>query len=107
MHAVRSVFAAPDGTPPASLAVSSTKGATGHLLGAAGAVEAAFTALAVRHAVAPPTVNLVRPDPPGLLPGLVGPKAVALPRGRIAAMCNSFGFGGTNACLLMASPPAS
>lgn len=86
------------------LAVSSTKGATGHLLGAAGAVEAAFTVLAVHKHLAPPTVNLEHPDPQ-LLPLLVRNEALQLPPGPIAALCNSFGFGGTNASLLFASPP--
>ncbi|KXZ46483.1 hypothetical protein GPECTOR_43g919 [Gonium pectorale] len=84
-------------------AVGSTKGATGHLLGAAGAVEAAFTVMALRDRRAPPTVNLERPEPP-LLPYLVGPAAVDLPAGRpLAALSNSFGFGGTNSCLLFAT----
>ncbi|KAG2432929.1 hypothetical protein HXX76_008659 [Chlamydomonas incerta] len=93
----------------AGVAVSSTKGATGHLLGAAGAVEAAFALLAIKHRSAPPTLNLVRPEP-ALLPGLVGAGgiggggAVELPTGRrIAALSNSFGFGGTNTCLLLTS----
>ncbi|GLI63989.1 hypothetical protein VaNZ11_007101 [Volvox africanus] len=85
------------------VAVSSTKGATGHLLGAAGAVEAAFTILALRDRRAPPTRNLERPDP-SLLPGLVGPVSVQLPTDRpIAALSNSFGFGGTNSTLLFAT----
>ncbi|KAG1677901.1 hypothetical protein FOA52_001319 [Chlamydomonas sp. UWO 241] len=87
-----------------SLAVSSTKGATGHLLGAAGAVEAIFTVLALRDCVAPPTANLTQPSP-ALLRGLVGPRPLALRPGRKAALCNSFGFGGTNACVLLATPP--
>lgn len=106
------------------LAVSSTKGATGHLLGAAGAVEIvsccmvnvlfachdsrrsqAFTALALHHGLAPPTVNLMTPQP-HLLQGLVRHgQARPLPPGPKAAMCNSFGFGGTNACLLLATSP--
>jgi 3-oxoacyl-[acyl-carrier-protein] synthase II len=121
------------------VAVSSTKGATGHLLGAAGAVEAAFTALAVADRVAPPTANLEAPDPlvTARLPLLVGPALAAgggggggggggddvqvasgLVRGPyalggegggadgpISALCNSFGFGGTNAAVLFATPP--
>ncbi len=86
------------------LAVSSTKGSTGHLLGAAGAVEAVFTALALYRDIAPPTVNLQRPEP-FLLPGLIGTKAVSLRSGWKAALCNSFGFGGVNASLLLASAP--
>ena len=86
------------------LFVSSTKGATGHLLGAAGAVEAAFTVLALKHGVAPPTCNLEQPQP-ALLPQLVAGKAVDLPQGARAVMCNSFGFGGTNASVLFSSAP--
>jgi 3-oxoacyl-[acyl-carrier-protein] synthase II len=90
----------------AALAVSSTKGATGHLLGAAGAVEAAFTVLALARRRAPTNVNLVTPSP-HLLRGLVmGPDAAALRPGPAAALCNSFGFGGTNACVLFASDGA-
>lgn len=86
--------------------VSSTKGATGHLLGAAGAVEAAFSVLALHHGVAPPTCNLEQPDPQ-LLPLLVAGKAARLPGGPRAVLCNSFGFGGTNASVLFASPPTA
>ncbi|KAF6254541.1 thiolase-like protein [Scenedesmus sp. NREL 46B-D3] len=86
--------------------VSSTKGATGHLLGAAGAVEAAFTILALQHRLAPPTCNLERPDPQ-LLPLLVTGAAAELPDGPRAVLCNSFGFGGTNASVLFSSPPAA
>jgi 3-oxoacyl-[acyl-carrier-protein] synthase II len=82
--------------------VSSTKGATGHLLGAAGAVEAAFTVLALRKRMAPATCNLEQPDPQ-LLPLLVRGQAARLHEGPIAAMCNSFGFGGTNASIVLAS----
>lgn len=92
-----------------TLRVSSTKGATGHLLGAAGAVEAAFTALALAHGVAPPTANLVTPAPallPGLVRGGAGGAALDLAGGG-AALCNAFGFGGTNASLLLATPPAA
>jgi 3-oxoacyl-[acyl-carrier-protein] synthase II len=88
------------------LAVSSTKGATGHLLGAAGAVEAAFTVLALHARVAPPTANLERPNPL-LLPLLVAGNALHLGSGPMAALCNSFGFGGTNASLLFTTPPSS
>lgn len=83
-----------------SLAVSSTKGAMGHLLGAAGAVEAAMAVLALYHGVAPPTLNLEDPEPAGLLPGLVGPTPLTLPPGAGAVLTNSFGFGGTNAALV-------
>jgi len=86
------------------VAVSSTKGATGHLLGAAGAVEAAFTVLALHTRTAPPTANLERPDPP-LLSLLVAGGAMALGEGPMGALCNAFGFGGTNASLLFTTPP--
>jgi len=87
------------------LKVSSTKGATGHLLGAAGAVEAAFSVMALRQGQAPPTCNLENPEP-ALLPGLVrAEQAARLPDGPRAVMCNSFGFGGTNASVLFSTPP--
>jgi 3-oxoacyl-[acyl-carrier-protein] synthase II len=76
--------------------VSSTKGATGHLLGAAGAIEAAFTCLALRDATIPPTCNLEDPSPvPGTV-SLVGPASLHAPHVHVA-LTNSFGFGGTNA----------
>jgi 3-oxoacyl-[acyl-carrier-protein] synthase II len=79
------------------LAVSSTKSMTGHLLGAAGVVEAIFSVLAIRDQVAPPTINLHDPDPECDL-DYVPLQARAM---RIdAAMSNSFGFGGTNGTLV-------
>ncbi len=79
------------------LAVSSTKSMTGHLLGAAGGLEAGITALAIRHQLMPPTVNLDNPDAGcdlDYVPHTARP-------GRIRyALSNSFGFGGTNASLL-------
>lgn len=98
-EAICNVFGA-DGVR--SIHVSSTKGATGHLLGAAGAVEAAFTILALHNRVAPATCNLECPDPQ-LLPLLVKGQPAQLPTGPIAAACNSFGFGGTNASVVFAS----
>jgi 3-oxoacyl-[acyl-carrier-protein] synthase II len=89
--------------------VSSTKGAVGHLLGAAGAVEAAFTVLASYHRLAPPNCNLEVPDLE-LLPGLVvGKEAVELKDAerRPAVLSNSFGFGGTNASLVFGPRPSS
>jgi len=80
------------------LAVSSTKSMTGHLLGAAGGLEAGILALAVKHGVIPPTINYVTPDPECDLdytPNAARERRVA------SALSNSFGFGGTNASLLM------
>ncbi|RZC89743.1 hypothetical protein C5167_035741 [Papaver somniferum] len=88
-----------------ALALSSTKGATGHLLGAAGAVEAIFAVLAISHGTAPLTLNLQQPDPvfqDGFMP-LTQSKEMQIR----AAMSNSFGFGGTNASLLFTSAPVS
>lgn len=79
------------------LLVSSTKSMTGHLLGAAGAVEAAFSALAVKDGVVPPTINLDNPDE-GFDLDYVPHKARHTEVG--AAMSNSFGFGGTNATVI-------
>jgi 3-oxoacyl-[acyl-carrier-protein] synthase II len=78
------------------LAVSSTKSMTGHLLGAAGGVEAVFTVLALRDQLAPPTANLVKQDPKC---GLDFVPRVAREMPIRAALSNSFGFGGTNATL--------
>jgi 3-oxoacyl-[acyl-carrier-protein] synthase II len=80
------------------LAVSSTKSMTGHLLGAAGGLEAAILALAIRHGVIPPTINYETPDPECDLdytPNTAREGTIGL------GMSNSFGFGGTNACLVM------
>jgi len=81
------------------LAVSSTKSMTGHLLGAAGGLEAGITALVVLEGKIPPTVNHDNPDPECDLDYV--PNVMREQRVRVA-MSNSFGFGGTNACLLMA-----
>jgi 3-oxoacyl-[acyl-carrier-protein] synthase II len=104
IRAVRSVF----GDHTDKLAISSTKSMTGHLLGAAGGVEAVFSALAVARDMAPPTANLDRLDPE--ISG-EGGGGINLARERFvpgggrattirAAMSNSFGFGGTNAALV-------
>ena len=79
------------------VAMSSTKGATGHLLGAAGAIEAAFTCLAIRDQIAPPTINLDNPSVETAL-DLVPHKA--RPMEINVALSNSFGFGGTNASIV-------
>ena len=80
-----------------NLVVSSTKSMTGHLLGAAGGVEAVFTVMALRHQVVPPTINLERQDPECTLD--YAPQ-YAREMSFDYAMSNSFGFGGTNASLL-------
>ncbi len=80
------------------VSMSSTKSEIGHLLGAAGAVEAAFTALAIRDQIAPPTINLDNPSVETPL-DLVPHQAKGMPI-RIA-LSNSFGFGGTNAALVL------
>jgi len=81
------------------VAVNSTKSMTGHLLGAAGGVEAVFTALAIRDQVSPPTINLRTPDPECDL-DYVPNTARKMPIG--IALSNSFGFGGTNGTLVFA-----
>ena len=80
-----------------SVLVSSTKSMIGHLLGAAGSVEAIFTILALRDQIAPPTINL---DNPGEGCDLDFVAHTARPAKLDYALCNSFGFGGTNASLL-------
>ena len=92
--AIHGVF----GEHAAKLAVSSTKSMTGHLLGAAGGVEALFTALALRDQFAPPTVHLQQPDPECDLDYVPG-EGRQMPM--TYALSNSLGFGGHNACLLM------
>lgn len=93
--AIRSLFGshADDG-----LVVSSTKSMTGHLLGAAGGVELAITALAIRDGVVPPTINLENPDPEcdlDFVPGQAREREIR------HALSNAFGFGGTNASLVV------
>jgi 3-oxoacyl-[acyl-carrier-protein] synthase II len=89
------------GEHAAKVAVNSTKSMTGHLLVAAAAVEAVFTALAIRDQVSPPTINLRTPDPECDL-DYVPNEARKMPI-RVA-MSNSFGFGGTNGTLILARP---
>lgn len=79
------------------LCVSSTKSMTGHLLGAAGGVEAIFSILSIYNGIIPPTINLENPDPECDLDYVANK---ARPADVEYAMSNSFGFGGTNACLL-------
>lgn len=85
------------GQAAGKVSMSSTKSATGHLLGAAGAIEAAFTALAIRDQIAPPTINLDNPSvetPLDLVPHKAKPMTIEV------ALSNSFGFGGTNASVV-------
>jgi 3-oxoacyl-[acyl-carrier-protein] synthase II len=80
------------------LAVSSTKSMTGHLLGAAGGIEAVYTALSIHHQVAPPTINYVTPDEGcdlDYVPNTSRPMKIDI------AISNSFGFGGTNGTLVI------
>nr|MCU0870110.1 beta-ketoacyl-ACP synthase II [Burkholderiales bacterium] len=79
------------------IAVSSTKSMTGHLLGAAGGIEAVFTALAIARQIAPPTINLVQPSEGcdlDYVPNTARPMKIDV------ALSNSFGFGGTNGTLV-------
>jgi len=77
--------------------VSSTKSMTGHLLGAAGGIEAVFSILALHHGILPPTINLDQPDPACDLDYVPNK---ARPTKTQVVLSNSFGFGGVNACLL-------
>jgi len=90
------------GDAAARATMSSTKAATGHLLGAAGAIEAAFACLAIRDQIAPPTLNLDNPSVQTLV-DLVPHKAK--PMKIDIALSNSFGFGGTNASLVLKKVP--
>ncbi len=86
------------GNSASKLSMSSTKSAIGHLLGAAGAVEAIFSVLAMRDNICPPTLNLDNPSVQtaiDLVPKVAKPKAIN------TVLSNSFGFGGTNASLIM------
>src|SRR3989454_12124420 len=91
--AIKQVF----GTHARSLAVSSTKSMTGHLLGAAGGVEAVFSVLAIHRGILPPTINQEVPDPEcdlDYVPNVARRAEVH------TVLSNSFGFGGVNACLI-------
>lgn len=93
IEAIKSVFGTSMG-----IAISGTKSATGHLLGAAGGLEAIFTILALRDLIAPPTLNLNSPDPAGS--GLDFVTQKARPHPMEFAISNGFGFGGVNASAL-------
>jgi 3-oxoacyl-[acyl-carrier-protein] synthase II len=93
-QAIKRVF----GAHAARLAVSSTKSMTGHALGAAGAIEAAYVALTLHHGVIPPTINYEHPDPEcdlDYVPNQARSAPVSI------ALSNSFGFGGANVCLAL------
>jgi len=94
--AIKKVF----GSHAYKLAVSSTKSMTGHLLGAAGGVEAAYTALTIKRGVIPPTINYEYPDPDCDLDYVPNVARIAPVK---VALSNSFGFGGTNATVVMKS----
>ena len=91
------------GNAAATTSMSSTKSSIGHLLGAAGAVEAIFCILALRDQIAPPTLNL---DNPSVETAIDLVPHVAKKRRIHVALSNSFGFGGTNASLVLREPPA-
>ena len=99
-QAIKTVF----GDHAAQLPVSSTKSMIGHLLGAAGGVEAVLTTLALHHGVLPPTMNLEHADPEcdlDYVPGQARQVSIE------AALSNAFGFGGVNACLVVKSAQGS
>ncbi len=93
-QALREIF----GDGASKLLVSGTKSMTGHLLGAAGAVEGIFSAMAIKHGIVPPTINLDNVDP--ACAGLDFVKDEARPANIRYVLSNSFGFGGTNAALV-------
>ncbi|MNI92523.1 3-oxoacyl-[acyl-carrier-protein] synthase 2 [compost metagenome] len=93
LAAIKALFGAQNG-----IAVTSTKSATGHLLGAAGGLEAIFTLLAIRDQIVPATLNFESPDPAtegvDIVHGAARPMAIEY------ALSNGFGFGGVNASVL-------
>jgi len=93
LEAVENLF----GEAGKGVAMSSTKSATGHLLGAAGAIEAIFSILAIRDGIAPPTLNLEEPSRASIIDRVA---LIAQERRIDIALSNSFGFGGTNASIL-------
>ncbi|CAI9294828.1 hypothetical protein Lser_V15G34811 [Lactuca serriola] len=97
-HAIKSLFS--KHAMSGALAFSSTKGAIGHLLGAAGAVEAIFTILAIHKGIAPLSLNISNPDP--IFEEAFMPLKTSKKMQIKAALSNAFGFGGTNAALLFA-----
>lgn len=99
LAALRSVFG--EGGP----AISSTKSATGHLLGAAGGLEAIITVMALRNGILPPTLNLTEPDEAAAGMDLIGPTARHAPVE--FALSNGFGFGGVNASIILKRVPSS
>jgi 3-oxoacyl-[acyl-carrier-protein] synthase II len=93
LEAVERLF----GDAARKVAMSSTKSATGHLLGAAGAIEAVFSILAIRDGVAPPTLNLDQPSRDSVIDRVA---KTAQERRIKVVLSNSFGFGGTNASII-------
>lgn len=94
-NAIKATF----GQKAYAIPISSTKGQTGHLIAAAGAIEAAFTVLSLKTGVLPQTANLTNPDPACNLDFIVeGPRNIPIK----VAISNSFGFGGSNSCLAFA-----
>ena len=94
IRAIKKVF----GRHATALNVSSTKSSTGHMLGAAGSVEAIFTAMAIRHGIIPPTINLTTPDPECDLDCTAN---TPVKREVLAALSNSSGFGGHNVSIAL------